>query len=278
MRKNTYEHVFRSTPENNFFKELDIDPVMCGYDGGNVRLNKFHPFASDRFFRIHYVVSGSIEVVESERVTRLEGGHVYLFPAGVPITFRNQENYCHYWLHFYSLYLLHFPGMNHVHGLLAGEGAKVDWKNLMRYSKEQHSLRCTLESDYLFKRLLLPFCEKLLSGGIEDPRDVSRFGDVIREIEKHFSEDLPVARLAAIAGMSVNTFSKAFHRTFLISPKEYVIRCRLEHAKWLLLTSNLTVREIAAQCGYRNEYFFYRIFRQKLNRTPAAYRKNFHFS
>ena len=48
---------------------------------------------------------------------------------------------------------------------------------------------------------------------------------------------------------------------------------RIEHAKYILTTTDLTLEQIAEICGYSNEVHFYRQFKQITGLTPSKYRK-----
>lgn len=53
-----------------------------------------------------------------------------------------------------------------------------------------------------------------------------------------------------------------------------VISSRVQLAVKLLVATNMTVKEIALQCGYSNEYSFMRQFRQRTGKTPTDYRRS----
>lgn len=60
-----------------------------------------------------------------------------------------------------------------------------------------------------------------------------------------------------------------------MSPLEYVHAIRLEEAKQMLEASSLSIEAIANEVGYEDAGFFSRLFRRKVNLTPAQYRKRF---
>ena len=57
-----------------------------------------------------------------------------------------------------------------------------------------------------------------------------------------------------------------------MSPRDMMLRLRLQHAKNLLLESSLTIKEIAERCGYVRQHEFARSFRQQTGVTPRAWR------
>ncbi len=87
-----------------------------------------------------------------------------------------------------------------------------------------------------------------------------------------FDRPLRVAELASAAGMSADRLERAMRRVLGISPKQYVIRIRAEHAATLLATTDRSIAEIAAQCGYYDQSQLTRQFRDHIGLTPRDYR------
>lgn len=65
-----------------------------------------------------------------------------------------------------------------------------------------------------------------------------------------------------------------FKRETGFSPLEYVINTRIERAKTLLLTTSMTVSEIAEEVGYSNSGSLINLFVKKVGSSPGQYRKN----
>lgn len=63
-----------------------------------------------------------------------------------------------------------------------------------------------------------------------------------------------------------------FKRAFGCSPRDMMLRLRLQHAKNLLLESTLSIKEIAQRCGYHRQHEFARSFRQQTGVAPTAWR------
>lgn len=66
----------------------------------------------------------------------------------------------------------------------------------------------------------------------------------------------------------------AFKRTFGCSPRELMIRLRMEKARNLLLETNLSVKEISDRIGYNRQHEFYRAFHRYTGVSPSEWRKN----
>jgi transcriptional regulator GlxA family with amidase domain len=87
--------------------------------------------------------------------------------------------------------------------------------------------------------------------------------------------DLSVEALAARAGMSVRSFSRAFAREVGVTPAAYVESVRIEAARAALEDSGATVDGVAALCGFTTVETFRRTFHRHLGTTPSAYRERF---
>ena len=92
------------------------------------------------------------------------------------------------------------------------------------------------------------------------------------DVQAHLDEDLPLARLAARAGLSPHHFQRAFRRAVGETPRRYVERLRVERAAFRLLHHEGTLLELALECGFTNADTFTRAFRRRFGRTPAAHR------
>lgn len=85
-------------------------------------------------------------------------------------------------------------------------------------------------------------------------------------------EEISLDDLAAVAHLNKNHLVRQFKNRFGISPIAYLIKNRMEYAKKLLAESNLTVKTIAAKCGYSDPSFFNYYFKKTFSISPAAYR------
>lgn len=80
--------------------------------------------------------------------------------------------------------------------------------------------------------------------------------------------------LAAEAGLPPRTFRRRFAAAVGASPQDYEIACRIGHAKEMLGGTDLPIKTVAEQLGYRDVSFFTRQFRRVTGVPPAAYRRS----
>ena len=81
-----------------------------------------------------------------------------------------------------------------------------------------------------------------------------------------------VSELAEVAGLSQVQLERRCRRTLGLSPQKLIQRLRIEHAVQLITSSDATIGDIAARCGFYDQSSFTRQFRSVLGLTPGAYR------
>ncbi|MGN1103026.1 MAG: helix-turn-helix domain-containing protein [Huintestinicola sp.] len=86
---------------------------------------------------------------------------------------------------------------------------------------------------------------------------------------------MTIDEMAATVNMSRSGFQHLYKKMFGISVINDVINGRLERAKRLLSSTDLTVSEIAVKCGYTTEYNFMRQFKNRTGKTPTEFRRQF---
>lgn len=91
-------------------------------------------------------------------------------------------------------------------------------------------------------------------------------------LEQNLVEPLQLAELASRAGISASHLGALFNEQCGCSPMQYLQRCRLERACWLLDNPYLRIHEVAAACGYEDVNYFVRLFRQRFGQPPGRWR------
>ena len=89
------------------------------------------------------------------------------------------------------------------------------------------------------------------------------------------AEPLTLADLARRAAMSPRTFTRHFRAQTGVSPKQWLLARRLEAARRLLESSDLSVAEIAVRTGFGTPLAVRQQFPRVLRTTPTAYRRTF---
>lgn len=85
---------------------------------------------------------------------------------------------------------------------------------------------------------------------------------------------ITISDVVNFIGFSRSYFTTMFKRQIGQSPQEYLMQVRLKHATQQLLSTELSIQEIAAQIGYDNAFTFSRMFKNAYGISPTEYRQN----
>ena len=101
-------------------------------------------------------------------------------------------------------------------------------------------------------------------------RECSR---VKRYIDASFAEELTLEQLAEIACLNKYYLAHQFSKMYGIAPMSYLQQKRIFASQELLSSTDLTLGEIARQCGYSSQSYFTQCFRKMCGMSPGMYRK-----
>ncbi len=93
-------------------------------------------------------------------------------------------------------------------------------------------------------------------------------------ITKHCAENIAIADIAKIACVSQSHLNLLFRQEFKIGPLKWLFHARMRLARQLLLNPMFFIGDVAAQCGYKDIYYFSKAFKQYHHITPTEFRQN----
>jgi len=92
-------------------------------------------------------------------------------------------------------------------------------------------------------------------------------------IEAHLDQDLRLAALAKVSGMSIYHFARRFKETVGMSPHAYVVVRRIRRAQDMLKHDGSSLANVATACGFASQAHFTTAFQRNLGITPGQYRR-----
>ncbi|MFY8220677.1 MAG: helix-turn-helix domain-containing protein [Pirellulales bacterium] len=114
---------------------------------------------------------------------------------------------------------------------------------------------------------------------IDDPKLLAGYFQemlpVIRHVDRHYAGNVSMAAMARLAGLSSTHFNRRFRELLRMTPSQYLLTVRVQHARGLLATTDTPLAKIAALTGFTDQSHFTRRFRETTGLTPDAYRRRF---
>lgn len=134
---------------------------------------------------------------------------------------------------------------------------------------DSHLIHAALTLAHLLGRIIV----RQRSGFADRSSLAARLEKVAVFLRENPAHLLGVPAMAAMAGLSPSHFAALFLRHTGHPPMDYLIRARIGRACRLLDLTGLSIKEIAAQTGYADPYYFSRIFKKVTASSPRDYRR-----
>jgi AraC-like DNA-binding protein len=264
-----HEHPYFCFPEAvGWYKD---DPKHCSIR----EKNEFN------YFNLHVVVSGKGYLKSKDGIHILQQGDAFLyFPLEEQYYYSDEENPWEImWVHFNGSYLKEF---------FIGKGFHLSnvW-TIKLWSNIKNAIINLLEEAENFA-ILHPSTLSTLTYGIiaeflaqAEPLTANKGFDVYNRIvgilpkmRENSSKPFELKYWAEELNISTYYFCKTFKKTTGMSPSNFIMLCRLQKSKQLLIEKKeWTVKQIALEVGYPSISYFGRLFLENEGLTPAEYRK-----
>lgn len=242
----------------------------------------------DKCFKIYHPVNGDAMVTIDQETYRVESGSIY-FLSGDHIVSQKCTSFMElYWLHFVpvSLHLKHILNKHAPFRVLSGTNASAIedfdlpisklFQGINYMTVDTLSLPYSFEEAKLHSYILhvvaeilkdIPANELNISG------ELKKINPSIKLMNDEFRSNPVLEEIAQKSNMAPNYFHRVFKSHFGITPYNYMLKLRMEHAIKMLTTTNMNVKEVAFESGYNNEFYFYRQFKKHYNYSPGKLKK-----
>jgi AraC-like DNA-binding protein len=255
------------------------------------------------FYRLYLISEGQGTLYNATQSVTLESDNLYLIPSFTSCSYVCPNHLTQYYLHLLedsSDEASLFVSNRKIMKVPAVPTDFTHFKRLLELNPERGLLKSENPEDYEKRPIIQEFQELnnrlSLSAYVETKgiilQLVSRFLDTahfqldsagtipfkvsesIRYIQTHFQTNLTVEQLAERAHQNPDYFSRIFKENTGERPLAYIQLKRIERAQFLMITSDLSFNEIAAETGFESLAYFSRMFKKVTGQTPSMYRKN----
>ena len=113
-----------------------------------------------------------------------------------------------------------------------------------------------------------------LDSNSEDKREIFYVEKIISFIENNFNKELSRIDLINFLKISDSKLTRIFRKKFDTNFSNYLNNYRVFKSANLLLYTNLSITDIAYDCGFKDISYFIKIFKKIIGVTPSKYRRN----
>ncbi|MDQ6422804.1 helix-turn-helix domain-containing protein [Paenibacillus sp. LHD-117] len=249
----------------------------CGYlkhDGLDVSLER-----TRMDFYLIYLINGAGHYITSSGTVTAKAGSIVLYRPG------EHQHYFYeaadkaelYWIHFTGGQAESFMkelGFNDSHFFQAGMRAEYIelFENIIHELQMKKPHYHQLSISYFLQLLTRLSRGADASGNGEKKSENSDLEAVIKVMNEQFHHEHAMDHYAKMSNLSVFQFIRNFKKRTRYSPAKYIEKLRIAKAKELLRDSNLSIAEISAVVGYRDPFYFSKVFKKTSGATPSDFR------
>jgi AraC-like DNA-binding protein len=235
-------------------------------------------FHQNTTLEIEIVLEGRGLFEWPERKVFVEAGHIVVIPPGIPHRFAAVTK-----IRFGVIHLQHMPpALEEVAGQLArGYGqpriyamSRIDSDRFVKLFREwlrvlASPLKNSQRTHDVWAELMLLYLHEHAQTDLQ-AMTITKAADFLRA---SLRENVQMADLAELTGLTVAGFRRTFEKIYGLSPKQYQQQCRMEEAKWLLSATDKDLNEIAVQVGFHRLHSFSQWFKSMEGAPPSLWRK-----
>lgn len=241
-----------------------------------------------------YVVSGYVKMQVSNQTLQCETGDIICIPANTFYNPLDAKKLEYYFIHFTAK-----TDISNERNLQFGSntllpegdfeytflgGSSVSSINLVTHCRDNENVKdiflkiasLNIRSDGekllldCFVRELLIYMSENFGIGNTVSAVTARVADYI---DRNFREDITLGSLSEMVGISKSYIARMLKRELKVTSTEYLHRVRTANACRLLLNTDKSISQISEEVGFKEQYYFTRVFKRIYSTTPTEYKK-----
>lgn len=260
---------------------LDIALIHMGKE----KCQPYHAFSGTRSeYIIHFILSGNGFYSANGNTWPVSAGQMFLIYPGVPVVYCADTHtpWTYTWIGFDGLgtdTILKQCGFSKSNLILPAPDTDEYiscFNELFEHVSLSFSDRLYRESLLLkLMAVLADYHTKVLLDGSQDKTNYGNNTYVnmaIDYINEMYMQDINVTDIADRIGITRSHLNAAFQKELNLSIQRFLIDFRMHKAANLLVSTTMSVKEIAAHVGYRDQLVFSKAFKKKFGLSPKNYR------
>lgn len=265
IMKNDYNNFFESIINNIHFNVLGH-----GHFYGDSHW-KFYDVNSP-FNRMYFIIDGGGWIENRKQNMILKSGNMYVIPLHSTNNYICNDFIEKFYMHF-SMEI--FPGIDVFESFDTCICKPVEIQKIHEIMKLANSknaidiIMCKAEIFKLIAQFLSPV-SYLLS---EQMSLSARYMEVYKYIKSNCNAELSVKAIANNINVSSDCLSRSFKADIGYSLKNYIDKKIIQSAKEMILLTNMSIKQIAHQLKFDDEFYFSRYFKKYVGMSPKNYRK-----
>lgn len=166
---------------------------------------------------------------------------------------------------------MHFKNMLHLNHVDLAKSEYVLNGMLLEIAQKEPGYELFLKNK--LEEIILFLSRRYSQISIPKAKSLLCIGKAIHYIEANFHNTIYIRQLAELNFMSIRNFQRIFKEATGLSPNDYLLELRIQHASKLLTESDSAIYSVSEQVGISDWFYFSKAFKKKFGVSPLNYRK-----
>ena len=254
---------------------LELYMINCGYE--DCCINFVCAPHTRKYYLIHYVTRGSGYYEVNGEKHFVKSGEIFVIYPNQLVTYYSpnaNDTWSFCWIGFSGKRAADYMKLTGITSYTKQLKSQKFYSNIMscmEYIEEsKNSLSQLKLNSYLCNSLFL------LSDNSSPKKNkaTEHVDRAVRYIEYNYMNEITPKDVCAYLNLDRTYFFRIFKKYTGSSPEKYIMSYRIKKSLDLLKNSSYSISEIAAFVGFKDVYYFSRLFKQTMEITPSGYRKS----
>lgn len=245
---------------------------------------------NDNCYKIYFPTEGNVTLIIDKQEYVLKERNAYFINGH-----KLQEQLCYsnmkvYWVHFLPDSLFFNKILDNLSPIYYWNQDDKSLNNIdftcLRnlFNGDNNTNKLSAKKDSLsLPMYVTSFILLMISHMMEDQKEIlqlisfeeyEKLKPSIEFINNNYTKSIRLEELAEKVYLNPIYFLRLFKKNFNITPRQYILKKRLDEACSLLKGTELTIREISDNLGFCNQFYFTKLFKKNLLMTPSEYRNS----
>ena len=265
-----------------YYNFIEYDNDLNVLFAGAQKCEALHKWEGMRnHFLVHYIVSGCGRFIVNGNENSLESGSAFIVYPSQKIFYQADEKdpWTYMWAGFFGKkgrLLLEKTGFLESDQIFRGafcpeiKNTLDDLITTLKTKKTGFEIR----AEGLLYLFFSGIAEKIQKKSLRNYSRCEQYTEKLKRfIECNYQRAISVDLMADYLFLNRSYLSTMFKKNTGMSPQEYLVHIRMQHARELLGRTGLSVAEIGQSVGYADYYNFEKMFKKKTGTSPGIFRK-----
>lgn len=216
------------------------------------------------------ILKGTMCLICNERTICLHSEEFIILPVSEIISYCSHSDILNYYWFNFTTKSVPFFSLGEIYKTDIKQDEISRMNEILSFEEDELDPYCLSLVNTLFKEYFYRF---ILSLKKSENESTENFAKIIQSMRDRVTENISVKQLAEECHMSERSFRSMFSKYTGVTPKQYLIKIKMQNAAQILQTSDFSINKVSEKLGYSSPFQFSRDFKKYYGVSPNSYRK-----